>query len=101
MDVCPQFAALGTDDRLSGLLHEAGLAGVVSERLETRLEWLSSDDALGATLAGDPLAAVYSRFDACTRQAVDRAYLDALRPWRVGDAYSVPAEFLIASGSAA
>lgn len=96
--VCPEFYALGTGDNLPALFRDAGLTDVVSERLETRLEWMSSDDALGATVAGGPIAPVYSRFDECTRRAVDGAYMESLQPWRIGDAYSVPGEFVIVIG---
>lgn len=97
-DVCPQFYTLGRGSSLSDLFHETGLTDVASERIQTRLEWVSSDDAVGATLAGGPVAAIYSRFDECTRRSVDGAYLEKLKPWRVGDAYSVPGEFVIVSG---
>jgi ubiquinone/menaquinone biosynthesis C-methylase UbiE len=55
-DVCPLFFALGTANRLSAVLQEAGLAEVATERLETDLLWASADEACGAAFVGGPVA---------------------------------------------
>lgn len=97
-EVCPLFFALGTADSLGAVFQDAGLADVMTERLETRLEWASADDACGAAFVGGPVALAYSRFDERTRQAVHRAYLESLEPWRNGSGYAVPGEFVIVTG---
>lgn len=97
-EVCPLFFSLGTADRLSALFRDAGLADVVTERLETRLEWASADEACGAAFVGGPVALAYSRFDASTRLAVHGAYLASIEPWRHGSGYAVPGEFVIVAG---
>jgi ubiquinone/menaquinone biosynthesis C-methylase UbiE len=96
-EVCPLFFSLGTGDRLADVFREAGLVDVVTQRIETRLEWASDDDACGAAFVGGPVALAYSRFDDRTRKRVHRDYLDSIAQWRtVG--YSVPGEFVIVAG---
>lgn len=97
-EVCPLFFSLGTGDRLSALFREAGLADVVTERLETHLEWASPEEACGAAFAGGPVALAYSRFDEATRRAAHAEYLTSIEPWRQGSGYAVPGEFVIVAG---
>jgi ubiquinone/menaquinone biosynthesis C-methylase UbiE len=97
-EVCPLFFSLGTADRLSTLFQNAGLADVVTEKIETRLEWASADEACGAAFIGGPVALAYSRFDERTRLAVHGEYLESIEPWRDGSGYAVPGEFVIVSG---
>ena len=103
-EVCPLFFSLGTADRLGDVFREAGLVDVVTERIETQLEWASDDDACGAAFVGGPVALAYSRFDARTRYHVRRDYLDSIARWRIVDAssgqnsYSVPGEFVVVAG---
>ena len=95
------------------VFREAGLVDVVTERIETRLEWASDDEACGAAFVGGPVALAYSRFDARTRYRVRREYLDSIARWRIRQArdddgraaseqrrtgYSVPGEFVIVAG---
>jgi ubiquinone/menaquinone biosynthesis C-methylase UbiE len=123
-EVCPLFFSLGTADRLADVFREAGLVDVVTQRIETRLEWASDDDACGAAFVGGPVALAYSRFDPHTRRHVERKYLDSIAQWRnatatstatanvnhngtingaalvhdEGSGYSVPGEFVIVAG---
>jgi SAM-dependent methyltransferase len=97
-DVCPLFFALGTGDRLATVFREAGLIEVVTERIHTRLDWASPDEACGAAFIGGPVALAYSRFDDETKQAVHTEYLRSIEPWRSGAGYMVPGEFVIVSG---
>ena len=98
-EVCPLFFALGSGDSLGAIFRDCGLTGVVTEAIEARLEWASADEACGAAFAGGPVALAYSRFDEPTRQAVHREYLESIEPWRDGDGYAVPGEFVIVAGS--
>jgi SAM-dependent methyltransferase len=97
-DVCPLFFSLGTADRLGRIFDDAGLVDVTTERLETRLEWTSDDDALGAAFVGGPVALAYSRFDDDTRLSAHAAYLESIEPWRDGSGYAVPGEFVVVAG---
>jgi SAM-dependent methyltransferase len=97
-DVCPLFFALGTANRLSGVFEDAGLIDIVTQRLNTRLEWTSPDEACDAAFAGGPVALAYSRFDESTRLMVQGVYLESIARWRTDDgAYAVPGEFVIVS----
>jgi ubiquinone/menaquinone biosynthesis C-methylase UbiE len=98
-EVCPLFFSLGAADQLGAIFQGAGLADVVTDRIETRLEWASADEACGAAFVGGPVALAYSRFDEATRLAVQAAYLDSIEPWRNGSGYAVPGEFVIVTGA--
>jgi hypothetical protein len=39
----------------------------------------------------------WSRFDEATRRRVRTRYLQAIRPWRVGQGYRMPGEFVVAT----
>ena len=97
-EVCPLFFSLGTDDRVASVFRRAGLASVTIERVETRLEWASADDACGTAFVGGPVALAHSRFDEATRVAAYGEYLSSIERWRHGERYLVPGEFVIVSG---
>jgi len=97
-EVCPLFFSLGTADRLASVFRRAGLVDVVTERVETELEWESANDACGAAFVGGPVALAHSRFDEATRVAAYGEYLSSIERWRRGNRYHVPGEFVIASG---
>jgi ubiquinone/menaquinone biosynthesis C-methylase UbiE len=82
-EVCPMFFSLGTGDQLADVFRAAGLVDVVTERIETRLEWASDDEACGAAFVGGPVALAYGRFDERTRFRVQREYLDSIAQWRI------------------
>jgi hypothetical protein len=82
-EVCPMFFSLGTGTTLADVFRDAGLVDVVSERIETRLEWASDDEACGAAFEGGPVALAYGRFDERTKYRVQREYLDSIAQWRV------------------
>ena len=92
------FFQLGTGDMLAHGLAEAGFADIRSERLEVKLVYESDDDALGAAFRGGPVALAYSRFDDATKQAVHTEYLSSIAAHRIGDAYGIPGEFVVAVG---
>jgi hypothetical protein len=76
----------------------AGFNAVVSERLATRLEFASDDEACGAAFVGGPVALAYSRFDDRVRREVCEEYLASIASCRDGPGYAVPGEFVIAVG---
>ena len=97
-EVCPMFFQLGTSDQLARSFSAAGFREVASERLSSTLEYASGADACGAAFEGGPVALAYSRFDAGTRAAAHAEYLSSIAPWRSGERYAVPGEFVVASG---
>ncbi len=97
-DVCPLFFQLGTGDSLRFALEEAGFSNVEAERLSSPVEYDTADDAIGAAFIGGPVAMAYSRFDERTRFEAHAEYLDSIEAYRVGDGYSLPGEFVVASG---
>ena len=97
-EVCPLFFHLGTLDMLAQTFAAAGFEHLVSDRLSTRLTYASPEEACGAAFAGGPVALAYSRFDASTRAEAHAEYLASLTPYRIGDRYEVPGEFVIVRG---
>jgi ubiquinone/menaquinone biosynthesis C-methylase UbiE len=99
-EVCPLFFQLGAGDTLRLTLEGAGFGGVRVERIPTVLEYASADDALGAAFAGGPVALAYSRFDDATRADAHADYLASIAPFRAGEGYRIPGEFVVARGEA-
>ena len=65
--------------------------------MEAVLQYASDDDACDAAFVGGPVAMAWSRFDETTRRRVRTRYLQAIRPWRVGQGYRMPGEFVVAT----
>ena len=97
-EVCPMFFRLGNGDTLRWGMEAAGFEDVTLERIETRLLYASADEAVGAALEGGPVALAASRFDEQVTADVRREYLASIEPFRTGEGYSLPAEFVIAIG---
>jgi ubiquinone/menaquinone biosynthesis C-methylase UbiE len=97
-EVCPLFFQLGTQDMLLQTFQAAGFKDVVSERLCTMLRYDTPEDACGAAFAGGPVALAYSRFDDRTRVAAHADYLASIAPYRTGNGYAIPGEFVIVRG---
>jgi ubiquinone/menaquinone biosynthesis C-methylase UbiE len=99
-DVCPLFFQLGTGEALSLAMAQAGFSDVRVERIPTVLEYESAEVALGAAFLGGAVALAYSRFDEATRTSAEAEYLESIAPHRRGEGYAIPAEFVVARGSA-
>ena len=97
-EVCPLFFALGTGDSLADAFSRAGFGEVTSDRLSTTLVYENVDAALGAAFVGGPVAMAYSRFDDATRAEAHREYLESIDPYRDGDGYRIPGEFVVTRG---
>ncbi len=54
--------------------------------------------ACQAMFAGGPVALAYSRFDAATREEVHVEFLVSVEPYREGDTWNIPGEFVYAVG---
>jgi len=97
-EVCPLFFQLGTGEGMEITLEGAGFTGIVTDRISTILRYDSWEDACGAAFAGGPVALAYSRFDDDTRDEAHREYLDSIEPYRQGERYEIPGEFVIVRG---
>jgi ubiquinone/menaquinone biosynthesis C-methylase UbiE len=97
-EVCPLFFQLGTGDGLRRTVEAAGFADVVEDRINTLLHYETAEDALGAAFAGGPVAMAYSRFDEQTREEAHADYLSSIEPYRNGQGYEIPGEFVIVRG---
>jgi len=97
-EVCPLFFRLGTGDTLQREFIEAGFSNVTSERLETKLKYPSPEEACGAAFDGGPVALAYSRFDNSIASQVRTEYIASIEPFRDGEKYSIPGEFVITCG---
>jgi len=97
-DVCPLFFRLGTGNSLAAGFEAAGLCDVVTERFTTHLRFESEREACKAAMKGGPVALPYSRFDARVRAEVDAEYLRSIAPFRSGEGYEIPGEFVVVRG---
>jgi ubiquinone/menaquinone biosynthesis C-methylase UbiE len=97
-EVCPLFFQLGTGGALELQMEGAGFREVEARRIRTTLVYASQEEALGAAFLGGPVALAYSRFDEALTEVVHREYLDSIAPYREGDGYRIPGEFVVARG---
>jgi ubiquinone/menaquinone biosynthesis C-methylase UbiE len=95
-EVCPLFFQLGGGDALQYALTRTAYSAIAVERIATILSYDSGESACGAAFAGGPVALPYSRFDPPTRDEVHAEYLASIAPYRRGEGYEVPGEFVIA-----
>ncbi|MBI1967934.1 MAG: methyltransferase domain-containing protein [Gemmatimonadetes bacterium] len=95
-EVCPLFFQLGTGDGLGLTMEMAGLTDMTVDRIATTLHYDSGEEACGAAFAGGPVAMAYSRFDQRTREDAFAEYLASIEPYRRGDQYAIPGEFVVA-----
>ncbi len=100
-EVCPLFFQLGTGASLEGAFQGAGFVDISTDRFATGLYYESAEDALGAAFAGGPVALAYSRFDERTRDEAHAEYLASIEPYRNGDGYLIPGEFVVVRGTRA
>lgn len=97
-DVCPLFFALGTDGSLERGFERVGFTEIRGERITTDLQYADEEAALVAAFEGGPVALAYDRFDGATRAEAHAEYLASIEPYRDGDGYRIPGEFVIVRG---
>jgi ubiquinone/menaquinone biosynthesis C-methylase UbiE len=97
-EVCPMFFALGTGEALDYAFGQAGYKDISTERINVVLHYENDEQALGAAFVGGPVAMAYSRFDPETREAAHSEYLTSIAPFRKGDGYEIPGEFVVTRG---
>jgi ubiquinone/menaquinone biosynthesis C-methylase UbiE len=97
-EVCPMFFNLGNPDILKLNFTAAGFGEVMVQRIDTTLSYKDSHEALGAAFDGGPVALAYHKFSEDVKQEVHRAYLESIAPFKKGNSYEVPGEFVVAKG---
>lgn len=100
-EVCPLFFQLGTGEALRHTLAACGYRDIEVDRITAELPYAGPLEAIRAAFIGGPVALAYSRFDERTKREVHSEYLASIEPYRCGDGYLVPGEFVIARGIAA
>ena len=98
-EVCPMFFQLGNAGALALTMELAGFARIQDERIDAPISYPDGEEACGAAFAGGPVALAYAHFDAATRESAHREYLDSIAPFRDGERYQIPGEFVVAIGS--
>jgi hypothetical protein len=71
------------------------------ERSEVTLRWTDDKDACAAMFDGGPVAFPYSMFTPDVKAKVASEYLASLAPYRDGEGFEVPAEFVCVSATKA
>lgn len=97
-EVCPLFFRLGTGDALQHNLNVAGFDRIEIRRFTFPLHFSDEREAVVAAFDGGAVALAVTRFDRDTYAAVAAEYLESLAPWRNGEGYDVPGEFVVAIG---
>jgi ubiquinone/menaquinone biosynthesis C-methylase UbiE len=97
-EVCPMFFQLGTGETLARTMTRAGLVDVELTRLAAPLRYESAAEACAAAVAGGPVALAYSKFPGPVREEAHAEYLASIEPWRHGERYEIPGEFVVARG---
>jgi ubiquinone/menaquinone biosynthesis C-methylase UbiE len=97
-EVCPLFFQLGAPAALVMAFQAAGFTDVVTERIETTLDYPTAKAALAAAFEAGPVALAWSRFDQKTRAEAQAEYLASIASFRTGDGYALPGEFVAAVG---
>ena len=68
-------------------------------RLDAPLVYASADAACRAAFVGGPVALAWSRFAPDVRQRVRERYVQAIAPWRSGEGYRLPGEFVVVTAT--
>jgi len=97
-EVCPMFFNLGNESVLQKHFELAGFNVIISERLNTVLEYASDEEACGAAFAGGPVALAYHKFSAEIKEEVHAEYLASISEFKKGRGYRIPGEFVITKG---
>jgi len=97
MEVCPLFFALGSPGAFASALRDAGFVDAEEERVSLDLSWRDGEEACAAIFDGGPGALPFAMFSEEIRCEVREEYLATLAPYRQGDGYEAPAEFVYAT----
>jgi hypothetical protein len=94
-DVCPLFFRLGEHGALAQVCADAMLTVTAECRIDATLAYSDGDEACDAAFVGGPVAMAWSRFGDDVRARARERYLESIAPWKHGESYHVPGEFVI------
>jgi ubiquinone/menaquinone biosynthesis C-methylase UbiE len=97
-EVCPMFFHLGNPGMLERHFEAAGFSHISTRCIRSTLHYEDGKEALGAAFDGGPVALAYHRFTDEVKERVHADYLASLSPYRDGEGYEVPGEFVLARG---
>jgi ubiquinone/menaquinone biosynthesis C-methylase UbiE len=97
-EVCPMFFSLGNPGMLELSYKSAGFSNVAVRCIQSTLYYKDQKEALGAAFDGGPVALAYHKFSDPIKERVHADYLASLSPYRNGEGYEVPGEFVVVSG---
>lgn len=97
-DVCPMFFNLGESEVLKYPFKNAGFKNICLQKIESKLVYLSAEEACQASFLGGPVAMAYSRFDETTRIEAKKEYIKSIQPFKTENGYEIPGEFVVCSG---
>lgn len=98
-DVCPMFFNLGESEVLKYPFENAGFKNITLEKITTKLNYSSAEEACEASFLGGPVAMAYARFDVKTKKEVQLEYIKSIEPFKTENGYEIPGEFVVCSGS--
>ena len=78
---------------------DAGFEEVEVYRLSAALNYSTGDEACNAAFVGGPVALAWSRFCDEVRTRARGKYLESIKPWRFGQGYRVPGEFVVVAAT--
>ncbi len=93
-------SASGSRIRWRACVREAQFEAIEQRRIATTLIYADADEACNAAFVGGPVALAWSRFDDDVRARVRERYVQAIEPWRHGDGYRMPGEFVVVAALA-
>jgi ubiquinone/menaquinone biosynthesis C-methylase UbiE len=94
-EVCPLFFRLGQQGALAHMCSEAKLTVTAECRIDATLFYADGVEACDAAFVGGPVAMAWSRFGDDVRARARTRYLESIAPWRHGESYRVPGEFVV------
>lgn len=97
-DVCPLFFQPGTGNTLQNSFETTGFQRIEAARFDVPLHYYSEEEAVVGAFLGGAVALAYRKFDDKTREEANAEYLETIEPFRNGNGYDIPGEFVIVMG---
>jgi ubiquinone/menaquinone biosynthesis C-methylase UbiE len=97
-EVCPMFFQLGSGNLLELHLKKAGFEKIISQRINTSLDYKSNEEACGAAFEGGPVALAYFKFNEEAKKEARAEYIHSISSYKIDSGFSVPGEFVVTTG---